>query len=97
MKAKGKAKSLSEKEIDENVVAQANDTSAWEKPIRVHKAKAASVSLTSELAARAAFFARLHHEASVEEWLIRVIQERVELEETALAQLKRDLTVKPGA
>jgi len=50
--------------------------------------------LPFELAARAAFFARLHREASVEEWLRRVIQERIDLEEAAFAGLKRDLAVK---
>jgi len=52
------------------------------------------VPLPSELAARAAFFARLHREMNVEDWLIRVIQERVDLEEAAFAGLKRDLVAK---
>jgi len=85
---------LSEKEIDEIVLSQADDDSAWEKPIRVHKAKASSVPLPPELAARAAFFARLHREASVEDWVTRIIQERIDLEEAAFAELKRELTTK---
>ena len=80
--------------MDRIVIAQADDDSAWEKPIRVRKAKPTSVPLPSELAARAAFFARLHREINVEDWLRRVIQERVDLEEAAFAGLKRDLIAK---
>jgi hypothetical protein len=94
MSTKGKAKVLSEKEIDEIVVAQADDNSAWEESIHVCRAKVSSVLLPSRLAARAAFFARLHREASVEDWLTRVIQERIDLEEAAFAELKRQLTAK---
>jgi hypothetical protein len=93
MKAKGK-EVFSEEEIDKIVVAQADDDSAWGKPIRVRKAKPASVPLSSELSTRAAFFARLHREASVEAWLRRIIQERIDLEEAAFVGLKRDLAAK---
>lgn len=84
----------SEEEIDALVVAQVDDESAWEPPIHVRPASPDSLFLPSELAARAAFFARLHREASVEEWLRRVIQERIDLEEAAFAGLKRELAVK---
>lgn len=83
---------LSEKEIDRIVVAQADDDSAWGKPVRVRKAKPTSLFISAELAARAAFLARLHHKASVQEWLTHVIEERVELEEAAFVGAKRDLT-----
>jgi hypothetical protein len=43
------------------------------------------------LAARAAFFARLHRAANVEVWLERIVQERLDLEAAALAELKREL------
>lgn len=94
MKAKGKSRVLSEKEIDRVVVAQADEDSAWEKPVRVRRPKAASVPLPSELSARAAFFARLHRETNVENWLRRIIQERIDLEEAAFAGLKRELAAK---
>jgi hypothetical protein len=86
-----KRRKLSEEEIDEIVIARADDDSAWEKPIRVRKSKTAAVPLPSELAARAAFFARLHHEASVQDWVTRIIEERIEIEEAAFAESKRDL------
>lgn len=84
-------KKLSEEEIDESVVMQANDESAWEAPIHVRKAKQVSLSIPSDLAARAAFLAQLHREARVEGWLTRIIRERVELEEAAFTAAKRDL------
>jgi len=96
MSTKRKARKLSEEEIDELVVAQADDESAWEQPIQVRRSKTASVTLPSELAARAAFLARLHREASLDDWLRRIIQERIDLEEAAFAGLKRDLATKTG-
>ncbi|HEX8844518.1 MAG TPA: hypothetical protein VF791_07730 [Pyrinomonadaceae bacterium] len=78
-------------EIDRLVTAQADDDSAWGKPVRVRKSKSSALSLPAELASRAAFFARLHREASVEEWLKRIIEERIDIEEAAFAESKRDL------
>jgi hypothetical protein len=95
MRVKRKVKVLSEEEIDKIVVAQANDASAWGKPLRVRRPKSASVSLPAELAARAAFFARLHRQPKVEDWLRQIIQERMDLEEAAFAGVKREL-VKNG-
>jgi hypothetical protein len=77
--------------IDRTVVAQAEDDSAWEKPVVVRPSRKAHVELPAELAARAAFFARLHRAPSLQAWLHRVVQERTELEEAAYASLKRDL------
>jgi len=94
VKGKAKEEKLSEEQMDAIVVAQADDDSAWEKPIYVRKAGIASMPLSSELAAYAAFLARLHREASVEDWLRRIIQERINLEEAAFAGLKRDLAAK---
>lgn len=85
-------RNLSEDEVDRIVVDQASDDSAWEKPIHVRRSKSSAVSLPSELASRAAFFARLHREANVQEWLKRIIEERIDIEEAAFAASKRDLT-----
>jgi len=85
-------KKLSQEEIDKIVVAQANDDSAWEKPIYVRRKKSASLSIPAELAARAAFLARLHRQTNTDQWLAHIIQERVELEEAAFSRVKRELT-----
>jgi hypothetical protein len=84
-------KQLSEQEIDQIVVVQAADDGAWEAPVRVHQTAPASLALPAELAARAAFLAQLHRTPSVEDWLRRVIQERIELEEAAFVGFKRSL------
>ncbi len=85
-----KRQKLSSQEIDEIVVAQADDESAWEEPIQVRRPESESYSLPADLAARAAFLAQLHR-ARIEEWLTLVIQERIELEEGAFAEAKRAL------
>jgi hypothetical protein len=87
-------KKMTEDEIDEIVTAEADDYSAWDKPIRVRVARDAKVPLPSELAARAAFFARLHHEIGLEQWVQRIVHERVDLEEAVFSQLKKELTTK---
>jgi hypothetical protein len=93
-KARSAKRNLSEREIDERVIAQAGDDSAWDKPIRVRRRKSAALAIPASLAARAAFLARLHRQPSVDAWLRNVIQERVELEEAAFAGAKQDLALK---
>jgi len=87
-------KALSEREIDQIVVAQANDDSAWEEPVDVRRTKPACLSIPASLAARAAFLARAHRVKTVDDWLMQVIQERIELEEAAFVGAKQDLTAK---
>ncbi|MBI3325236.1 MAG: hypothetical protein HYZ81_00830 [Nitrospinae bacterium] len=94
MRPKKKPQLLSEQDIDQIVVAQAEDDAAWGKPVRVRSPKPAGVPLPSALAARVAFFAHLHHEPSMEAWIERIIQERLDLEEAAFAGLKRDLATR---
>ena len=96
MRTQSKAKTLSEDEIDQIVTAQADDDSAWEKSIRVRRPKPTSLSLPAELATRAAFFARLHRQARVEDWLRQIIQERIDLEEAAFAGVKREIVKTVG-
>lgn len=84
-------RNLSESEIDKIVITQADDDSAWESPISVHKTKLTELAIPAELAARAAFLARLHRQTSLEEWLTHIIEERVELEEAAFVGAKREL------
>ncbi|MEK7830875.1 MAG: hypothetical protein AAB401_07305 [Acidobacteriota bacterium] len=87
-------KALSEAEMDELVIAGAEDESAWEAFRKVVRKRKTSLALSSELAARAAFLAKLHRAATAEEWLRQVIEERIEFEEAAFSGLKRDLAVK---
>ena len=94
MKNKSKITRLSEDEIDDIVEARADDPSMWEGPIQVRMRKSSTMRLSAELAARAAFFARLHHASSVDDWLKRIIKERIDFEEAVFSGLKRDLTSK---
>ena len=87
-------KKPTEEEIDRVVVAEAEDDSAWEEPIRVQKNKAASLPIPAELIERASFLAKLHREKGAKEWLTRIIRERVELEEIAFAEVKREIKEK---
>jgi hypothetical protein len=77
--------------IDNMVVAQADDNSAWENPIVVRRDSAASLALPKDLAARAAFFARLHRSSSVADWVTRVLKERLDVEEAVFGAVKRAL------
>ena len=94
---KSKRQRVSEDEIDKIVESQAEEDSAWERPIKVRRAKSTALSLPADLAARAAFLARLHREKNVEEWLSRIIKERVELEEVAFTETKRAMSHRNGA
>jgi hypothetical protein len=96
MMKKTKPPVLSQKAIDEQVIAQADMPSAWGPSVRVRRKRRTSIPLPAELAAQAAFFARLHHEPNLKEWLAKIVQERLDLEEAALAGLKRQLAGKHG-
>src|SRR5438445_11132939 len=76
--------------IDERVIAEVHDDSAWESPIDV-KRRGKSVALSANLARRAAFLARLHREQNLDAWLERIVRERVELEERAFSDARRQM------
>lgn len=82
-------RALSEEETDKAVIARADEDAAWEEPVSVRPAKSMTLSLPSELVVRAAFCARVSRAASVGDWLRRIVQERVELEEAAFARSRR--------
>jgi hypothetical protein len=87
----------SEAGIDARVVAEVEDDAAWEAPVSVHRGEPAALELLADLAARAAFLARIHHAAGMAEWLTRVIRERIEVEEGAFAAAKREMAARrPG-
>jgi hypothetical protein len=88
-KANMPRKALSESEIDDLVEAQADDDSAWSRPVHAPRAKAAALSIPAGLAARAAFLARLHREKNLQQFIARIVRERVELEELAFIEAKR--------
>jgi len=87
-----RTKRLSGKEVDDLVVAEAENAAAWEPQVKVKPSTGTSFSLPRDLAARAAFLARIHHTERVGEWITKVIRERIELEEVAFAQAKREIS-----
>ena len=91
-----RARRPTQEEIDERVIAEAEDDSAWEPLVHISR-KQAAIGLPCSLAQRAAFLARLHRERNLESWIERVVRERVELEERAFTQARRELGSKPGA
>ena len=86
-----KTTSLSQEATDQLVVSESEHDSAWEAPVRVRRSKPASLLLPGNLAARAAFLARLHREAGLDKWVERIVRERVELEEFAFSAAKKKL------
>ena len=83
-----------EEEIDAIVIAHADDEEAWDLPVNVSKKKTTSVSLPAALAERAFFFSRVHKEKNTGNWIARIIQERLDMEEAAFTGLKRDMFAK---
>ena len=88
---RGSKPKLTQEQIDRHVVADANVDSAWQRAIVVRRPKSTSLSIPAELAARATFLARLHHERRVDKWVERIVRERVEIEESAFMAAKKTL------
>jgi hypothetical protein len=82
------------RQIDNLVIDQAENDAAWGAPIKVRRNKTGPFHIPPDLAERAAFLARIHRAPGVEEWLAKVIKERIEIEEVAYAAAKRELKSK---
>jgi hypothetical protein len=97
MTTKKPAKHLTEEEIDKVVTTQADDRSAWGRAVHVKRPKMSSLTIPSDLAARAAFLARLHRSSGLDEWVTHIIRERIQLEEAAFNEAKRGLSGKSAS
>ncbi len=80
---------LTEQEIDDIVIADADELSQWESPVFVRPDVPTTMNIPFALAVRAQFFAGLHKKQSMEAWLQTIIQERIDFEETAYTTLKQ--------
>ena len=96
MNTNGNKKFLSEEDIDQIVVEQADDDEAWEEPIAIRR-QSTTLSIPADLASRAAFLARLHRVDDLQMWITRIIRERVEVEEAAFVAVKRELLARKAA
>ena len=92
-----KKRSLTDEEIDGIIVAEHDDEAAWGLPVEVKRPCSGSFTLPPSLASRAAFLARLHHARGLETWLHQIIRERVELEELAFTEAKREISSRSGS
>ena len=82
---------ITEQEIDEIVISEANDISKWEKPISVKPSGAASIRLSPDTIRKARYFARLHKYRGYQTWLKQIIEDRIKTEEEILKDLKQRL------
>jgi hypothetical protein len=80
-----------QEEIDQVIISESEKSPAWEPPVRVKRSRPTSLPIPGELAARAEFLAKLHREPNVAKWVERVVWERVELEEVAFTEARRQL------
>jgi hypothetical protein len=79
---KQKKATLTEKDIDEIVIKEADMDSRWGRPIRVKPRIAAALLLSAKTVARAKSIARRWKSAGYQEWLLKVIEERIASEES---------------
>ncbi len=86
---------LSDVEIDEIVTAQADGPSFWEEAVTVHP-PTPTLKLPVEVVAKAAYISSVLKAGSIDEWLIKIIKERLEAEET-LIEAKRAKAVRKSA
>lgn len=86
---------LSEEARDATVIAQADCDACWEEPVRVTRDRK-SVEIPSTLLQRAAFLAALHGAKDVQAWIAGILRERVELEEEAYLDARKELAQGQG-
>jgi predicted DNA binding CopG/RHH family protein len=89
---KNYTKKLTEEKIDEIVIKEADDLSKWEKPIRVKAPQAISIRLSAELIQKVKLLAKIHKTNNYQDWLEKIIKERIHLEEELLESIKSNLT-----
>jgi hypothetical protein len=71
---------LTEDEIDEIVIRQADDPSAWGKLVHVKAMSVVPIPLSPRLIEKAKVIARRRRMKGYQAWMQRVIQERIKLE-----------------
>jgi len=82
---------LTEQEIDEIVISEANDITKWEEPISVKPPRVTPIRLSPDTVKTAKYFAKLHKYRGYQTWLKRIIEDRIKTEEAILKELKQRL------
>ena len=88
--ARMKNRKLAEEKIDEIVTKEAEDLTRWEAPILVKPAGVGSIRLSLETIRKAKHLAKLHKLRGYQAWLKQIIEERIQLEEDILTELKQE-------
>jgi len=81
-------KKLTEEDIDELVIAEANDMTKWGKPVAV---RPTIISFSTSVIEKAKYLAKLHNTRGYQTWLKQIVEERIKLEEELLSDIKRGL------
>ena len=80
-----------DKAIDEKVIEEAFNNTAWEKEKKVKpQLSPTSIRLSNRTIARAKFFARIHRERGYQTWLKKIIEERINTEYELYKKLKKE-------
>ena len=75
---------MTEEEIDEIVIRQADDPSAWGKFVHVRAMSVVPISLSPKLIEKAKAIARRRRMKGYQAWMQRVIQERIKQEASVI-------------
>ncbi len=81
-------KKLTEEDIDELVIAEANDMTKWGKPVAV---RPTIIRFSTSVIEKAKYLAKLHNTRGYQTWLKQIVEERIKLEEELLSDIKRGL------
>src|SRR5438067_13026851 len=77
-----------QEQIDQLVTIQADEDSAWEKPTVVRRPKSMPLSISGDLAALAAFLAKIHRESGLVKWFELIVRVRVEIDVSEFTDVK---------
>jgi len=86
-----KKKKLSEGEIDKIVTEESEDMSKWDDPLSVKPRGAISLVLSSEIIKEAQYLSKLHNYKRYQEWLKKIIEERITTEKEILTAFEKSL------
>jgi len=89
---KKNSKKLTIEQIDEIVTKESDDLSKWEEPIEVKAPQAVLLRLSPELIQKIKFLATIHKTDNYQNWLEKIIKERIQLEDELLDSIKADFT-----
>ena len=83
--------SKKDKTVDDIVIKEANESSAWDSEKKVTpKLSPTSIRLSTRTIERAKFFAKVHKERGYQTWLKRIIEDRINTEYELFRRLGKE-------